>query len=135
MTPTAEASTPKPPSRNPDTAWPARSSTANEDRSHQAYREGQEDQLGVLGIVVNAITLWNTRYLDAAVTQLRDSGYPAQDEDVARLSPLGYAHLNELGRYSFPTLPPGSGLRPLRDPAAIADGYTEEPSPSIAIPV
>ena len=102
---------------------------------HQAYREGQEDQLGALGIVVNAITLWNTRYLDAAVTQLRDGGYPVQDQDVARLSPLGYAHLNELGRYSFPTLPPGSGLRPLRDPAAIADGHTEEPVPSIAIPV
>ena len=26
----------------------------------QRYREGQEDQLGALGLVVNAIVLWNT---------------------------------------------------------------------------
>jgi len=87
---------------------------------HQPYREGQEDQLGALGILVNAITLWNTRYLDAAVEQLRATGYPVREEDVARLSPLGHAHLNELGRYRFPALPPDAGLRPLRDPHAEA---------------
>ena len=27
----------------------------------QRYREGQEDQLGALGLVVNALVLWNTR--------------------------------------------------------------------------
>lgn len=85
---------------------------------YQAYREGQEDQLGALGIILNAITHWNTRYLNAAVTQLRDDGYLVRAEDVARLSPLGHAHLNELGHYTFPTLPPGANLRPLRDPDA-----------------
>ncbi len=30
----------------------------------QRYREGQEDQLGALGLVLNAIVLWNTRYQD-----------------------------------------------------------------------
>jgi hypothetical protein len=28
----------------------------------QRYREGQEDQLGALGLVVNMIVLWNTIY-------------------------------------------------------------------------
>jgi TnpA family transposase len=32
----------------------------------QRYREGQEDQLSALGLVVNAIVLWNTRYMEAA---------------------------------------------------------------------
>lgn len=64
---------------------------------HQAYREGQENQLGTLGLVLNAVVLWNTRYLDAAVEQLRASGHEVRDEDVARLSPLGSAHLNVLG--------------------------------------
>jgi TnpA family transposase len=82
---------------------------------HQKYREGQEDQLGALGIVVNAITLWNTRYLDAAVAELRAQGQPVREEDIARLSPLGHAHLNELGRYSFPTLERTTDLRLLRD--------------------
>ena len=60
----------------------------------QAYREGQEDQLAALGLVLNAVVLWNTRYLDAIVESLRGSGQPVRDEAAARLSPLGHAHLN-----------------------------------------
>ena len=37
----------------------------------QRYREGQEDQLGALGLVVNVIVLWNTIYMQAALEQLR----------------------------------------------------------------
>ena len=93
----------------------------------QAYRSGQEDQLGALGLVLNAAVLWTTRYLDAAVEQLR--ALPAEqrehlvlDEDVARLSPLRHANLNVLGRYTFRASgPAGGGLRPLRDPAEAAD--------------
>jgi Tn3 transposase DDE domain len=58
------------------------------------YREGQEDALGALGLVCNTVVLWNTRYIDAAVAQLRADGHPVRDEDVARLSPLGHAHIN-----------------------------------------
>ncbi len=83
----------------------------------QAYREGQEDQLGALGLVLNAVVLWNTRYIDAAVAALRSSGYPVSDEDAARLSPLGDKHINMLGRYAFAP-PTGPELRPLRDPAS-----------------
>jgi len=97
----------------------------NRGQLRQAYREGQEDQLGALGLVLNAVVLWNTRYMDAALAELRASGYPVNDEDVARLSPLGDRHLNVLGRYSF--TPPGAvGLRPLRDPAAARDDDERE---------
>jgi TnpA family transposase len=86
----------------------------------QRYREGQEDQLGALGLVLNAVVLWNTRYTDAALTALRAQGYPVADADAARLSPLVDAHLNVHGRYAF-TPPAGEGLRPLRDPAEPAE--------------
>ena len=36
------------------------------------YREGQEDQLGALGLVVNAVALWTSFYLDRAVKHLRE---------------------------------------------------------------
>ncbi|HKM84158.1 MAG TPA: Tn3 family transposase [Candidatus Acidoferrum sp.] len=84
----------------------------------QRYREGQEDQLGALGLVVNLVVLWNTIYMDAAVKQLSAEGYEVQPEDIARLSPLGHKHVNMLGRYAF-TLPDTVArgeLRPLRDP-------------------
>lgn len=41
----------------------------------QRYCEGQEDQLGALGLVVNIIVLWNTAYITAAVERLKQHGY------------------------------------------------------------
>ena len=86
----------------------------------QRYREGQEDQLGALGLVVNIIVLWNTIYMDAALAQLRREGFSVMDEDVARLSPFGHSHINLLGRYSFavPEAVSRGELRPLRGPSA-----------------
>jgi TnpA family transposase len=82
----------------------------------QHYREGQEDQLGALGLVVNIITLWNTIYMDAVLEQLRSEGYSLKPEDVARLSPLIFDHINFLGRYAFalPDAVAQGQLRPLR---------------------
>ncbi|MGJ6967188.1 Tn3 family transposase [Streptosporangium sp. G11] len=85
----------------------------NSGRIRQAYREGQEDQLAALGLVVNAVVLWNSRYLSAIVDQLRAQGVPVKEEDVARLSPLGHAHLNCLGRYAIASSAPDKGLRSL----------------------
>jgi hypothetical protein len=83
------------------------------------YREEQEDQLGALGLVVNIIVLWNTLYIDAALEQLQAAGYPVQSEDVARLSPLVFEHINLLGRYAFavPDSVLRGELRHLRNPA------------------
>lgn len=83
----------------------------------QRYREGQEEQLGALGLVVNAIVLWNTYYMDAALNHLRLGQMAINAEDVARLSPLGYEHINILGRYRFhlsEDLKNGA-MRPLRN--------------------
>ena len=86
----------------------------------QRYREGQEDQLGALGLVVNMIALWNTRYMEASLARLRAAGAEVRSEDVQRLSPLGHEHINLLGRYYFSSdgAIPNGELRPLRDPAA-----------------
>ncbi|MFD4190516.1 Tn3 family transposase [Amycolatopsis thermoflava] len=83
----------------------------------QRYYEGMEDQLGALGLVLNAIVLFNTRYLDAAISELRAGGYEVRDEDAARLSPFVRHHINVLGRYSFLSPELAGGLRPLRDPS------------------
>ena len=81
--------------------------------------------LGALGLVVNAIVLWNTRYMDAVLSKLQADGDAIADADVRRLSPLVHKHLNFLGRYHF-SLPgdvSGGVLRELRDPNA---GLEEE---------
>ena len=53
----------------------------------QRYREGQEDQLSALGLVVNALILWTTRYMNAAVNHLHATGTDVKKEDLARLHP------------------------------------------------
>jgi len=83
------------------------------------YECGLENQLGVLGLVLNAVVLWTTVYLNAAIAQLKAQGYPVREEDTARLSPFVRKHLGVHGTYSFalPDLEPGT-IRELRDPDA-----------------
>lgn len=82
---------------------------------HQAYREGQEDQLSALGLVVNAIILWNTRYMGVAVDALLQEGIAIDEADLSRLSPLSHDHIAMLGQYSFhvPESVAQGRLRPL----------------------
>ena len=85
------------------------------------YREGQEDQLGALGLVTNALVLWNTIYMQASLDNLRQQGAEVREEDESRLSPLGYKHVNMLGHYSF-TLTDQvmkGQLRPLKRPSEL----------------
>jgi TnpA family transposase len=93
----------------------------------QRYREGQEDQLSALGLVVNMIILWNTIYMDQALTHLSLEGYPSADTDIARLSPLGHEHINFLGRYHFvlPEAIQRGEYRPLREPDSTEQMDTE----------
>jgi TnpA family transposase len=67
------------------------------------YREGQEDQLGALGLVTNVLVLWNTLYMNAALDHLRSQGMDVRPEDARRLKPFARRHINFMGRYSFTT--------------------------------
>jgi hypothetical protein len=74
------------------------------------YRRQMNRQL--TGLVLNAVVVSTTRYIDAAVAQLRGEGHEIAGEDIARLSPLKHRNLNVLGRYSF--TPSTSPLPPRR---------------------
>ena len=69
-------------------------------------------------MVVNVIIVWNTLYINAALEQLEAERCPIRAEDVARLSPLVFDHINLLGRYAFsvPESVTRGELRPLRNP-------------------
>jgi hypothetical protein len=47
------------------------------------------------------IVLWNTIYVEAVLEQSRKEGYPVNEENKARLSPLIHEHINTQGRRSF----------------------------------
>lgn len=64
----------------------------------KAYRQEQEEQLGALGLTLNAIALWNATYIQAALDQLTREGWDISQPDIARVSPLAFKHINSLGR-------------------------------------
>jgi hypothetical protein len=70
------------------------------------------------------VLVWNARYITAALDQLAATQpeLVGDDSALARLAPVGHAHINPLGRYRFDNAdsPPPGQLRPLRDPDADA---------------
>ncbi len=86
----------------------------------KAHRQEQEEQLGALGLTLNAIALWNSTYIQAAIDQLTHEGGAISQPDIARVSPLAFKHIDFLGRYAFdlPKAIAEGALRPLRNPSS-----------------
>ncbi len=115
--PTADGSSPSSTAPRADTPSPAPSSTANEASSASATGKAKKTSSAPSGSSSTPLVLWNTRYQDAALGQLRRSGFDVRDDDVRRLSPLGHDHINLLGRYQFSAADLlRDDLRPLRNP-------------------
>ena len=61
--------------------------------------ENQRHRASGLNLVVAAIVLWNTVYIERAVKALRERGQAISDDLLAHLSPLGWEHINLTGDY------------------------------------
>lgn len=59
-------------------------------------------RVGAPGLVLNALVLFTTRYMDDAANQLRSDGFDVRDEDMARLSPFARHHSNMAGPLLLP---------------------------------
>lgn len=76
-----------------------------------------QDQLqraSALNILINAISIWNTVYLQKAINHLKST--VSFNEDLLKhIAPLGWEHINFLGEYTFDVLniPESDELRPL----------------------
>ena len=76
-----------------------------------------QDQLqraSALNILINAISIWNTAYLQKAIDYLKSLG--SFNEDLLKhIAPLGWEHINFLGEYTFDVrnVPESDELRPL----------------------
>ena len=88
--------------------------------------ENQQHRASGLNLLVSAITLWNTRYLNRAIAALRETeGVP--DHLLAHLSPLGWEHINLTGDYVWSPADEATenhdgfrALRPVPDSALLA---------------
>jgi TnpA family transposase len=87
-----------------------------------------------LQLLVNAIQVWNARYMTAAIDHLRTTkpALVADEGAISRLAPIAHAHVNSLGRYDLARQPPPDGrLRPLRHHRE--DATTAIPTPPLGV--
>src|SRR3546814_9602883 len=71
-------------------------------------RQGQEEQLGVLGLALNSIVHWNAVYMQETVRQLSEAGTPPLPAEIARLSPISWRHINFVGHHALPRTDPSA---------------------------
>lgn len=82
------------------------------------FRERElQDQLqraSALNILINAISIWNTTYLQKAIEHLKQN-YTIDEGLLKHIAPLGWEHINLLGEYNFDVrnIPESDELRPL----------------------
>jgi TnpA family transposase len=55
--------------------------------------EEMMNKMSCLGLLCNAVLVWNTVHMSRIIEQLRATGVTLSDEDVALISPLAYAHV------------------------------------------
>lgn len=75
--------------------------SANRGQLRKRYPEAHLNQANCLNLIINAIIVWNTVYMQAAVQHLRENGQEITDEELSHLSPVRYEHINVHGKYSF----------------------------------
>jgi len=63
--------------------------------------QDQMHRASCLVILMAAIIAWNTVYLTDAVDTIRGQGVALPDDLLPHIAPLGWRHINFLGRYSF----------------------------------
>ena len=78
--------------------------------------ENQFFRASGLNLLVSAIILWNTKYLEVAYTELRRQGGTINDDLLRHVAPLGWEHIGLTGDYVWSTAdqPPAGTLRALR---------------------
>jgi TnpA family transposase len=68
-------------------------------RIHDHSLQDQQYRASALNLVVSAITIWNTIYIEKAVEHLRNTGWEITDKHLEHLTPLGWEHISLTGDY------------------------------------
>lgn len=102
---------------------------------HELRHDADPDQhAACLTLILNAIIVWNTRYIQAALDDIRQTRPGlVTDQTLARLAPVLHAHINPYGRYRFDlaSAPEAGQLRPLN--TSPADALNDLPTTPIPV--
>jgi TnpA family transposase len=80
------------------------------------FRTGDYEEImnkaSCLSLLSNAVLVWNTVQMGEIVARLRAAGESVSIEDLARISPLAYAHVIPNGTYVLDRSPRGGNIAP-----------------------
>ncbi|MEM7798703.1 MAG: Tn3 family transposase [Chloroflexota bacterium] len=101
--------------------WSAARAISSIGRGSEMYDRDFDAQLNRASstmLLVAMLSTWNTVYLDKTVSAFQANGMEIPEEYLGHISPLGWQHINMLGRYQFDLTHayPLQALRPLRQP-------------------
>lgn len=63
--------------------------------------QNQLQKASALNLIINAINIWNTLYLEKAINYKESIGEYIDYNLIPHISPLGWEHINMLGEYTF----------------------------------
>ena len=77
--------------------------------------EAHMNQAGCLNVLTNAVVVWNTVYMQAAIDHLEAQDYQVNEDHLVHLSAARYQHINPYGKFKFEISVDltSNGLRPL----------------------
>lgn len=67
-------------------------------RLNESKIERQLEKVSSLNILLSTLIIWNSRYLEKVYNEVKDEEW-FSEEEFKRISPLGTAHVNFLGKY------------------------------------
>jgi hypothetical protein len=74
---------------------------AHQGESRTGDDEEPMNKASCLGLLSNAVLVWNTVKLHHLVAQLRATGACVSEDHLSRISPLAHAHVTPNGTYHF----------------------------------
>jgi hypothetical protein len=85
---------------------------------HEKELKDQLQRASALNIIFNAISVWNTVYLEKAIEYLKEKNV-LKEELLNYISPLDWEHINFLGEYTFnmKNITSLTNLRSLNEPS------------------
>ena len=63
--------------------------------------QSQLQKASALNLIINAINIWNTLYLEKVINYKESIGEYINYNLISHISPLGWEHINMLGEYTF----------------------------------
>lgn len=63
--------------------------------------QSQLQKASALNLIINAINIWNTLYLEKVINYKESIGEYIDYNLISHISPLGWEYINILGKYNF----------------------------------